>query len=80
MRSCIWCNTTSKRNTMRNRIILRYILLVLIVLIMTLLGWMDDTRTFTIAEGLSALVLVALVPVAVMTAFSYKRRQNRMRF
>mgnify|MGYP001578047609 FL=1 len=65
---------------MRNRIILRYILLVLIVLIMTLLGWMDDTRTFTIAEGLSALVLVALVPVAVMTAFSYKRRQNRMRF
>ncbi|MBI4150627.1 hypothetical protein HY492_00720 [Candidatus Woesearchaeota archaeon] len=62
---------------MRNRIILRYIMLVLIVAIVTLLGWMDDARTFTIAEGLSALVLVALVPVAVMIAISMRNKRRK---
>ncbi len=55
------------------KLIFRYTIFLAIVVIVALLGWMDDERTFTIAEGMSAIALVAIVPAVFFVAFRHHK-------
>lgn len=59
---------------MLNRIILRYVLIVVLILAISAITWMSDE--FNPVEAISAIVLVGLVPIVFIAVALMKRKRD----